>query len=128
MTTGSGARAPGGPAAAGGIRCMQMRGGTSKGLYFLASDLPADPQQRDELLLGVMGSGHPMQVDGVGGAHPLAAKVAVVSPSRREDADLDYLEVVDSSTFEVAPDGDLMVVAAKVGTTRLIDNLPLKGL
>ena len=91
MTTGSGARAPGGPAAAGGIRCMQMRGGTSKGLYFLASDLPADPQQRDELLLGVMGSGHPMQVDGVGGAHPLAAKVAVVSPSRREDADLDYL-------------------------------------
>jgi len=91
VTTGSGAGAPGGPAAAGGIRCMQMRGGTSKGLYFLASDLPADPRQRDELLLGVMGSGHPMQVDGVGGAHPLAAKVAVVSPSQREDADLDYL-------------------------------------
>ena len=70
---------------------MQMRGGTSKGLYFLASDLPADPQQRDALLLAVMGSGHPMQVDGVGGGHPLAAKVAVVSPSQREDADLDYL-------------------------------------
>jgi 4-oxalomesaconate tautomerase len=70
---------------------MLMRGGTSKGLYFLAADLPADPAERDALLLAVMGSGHPMQVDGVGGGHPLAAKVAVVSPSRRGDADVDYL-------------------------------------
>ena len=70
---------------------MLMRGGTSKGLYFLATDLPPDPAERDALLLAVMGSGHPMQVDGVGGAHPLAAKVAVVSPSEREDADVDYL-------------------------------------
>ncbi len=75
----------------GGVRCMLMRGGTSKGLYFLAADLPADPGDRDALLLAVMGSGHPMQVDGVGGAHPLASKVAVVSPSRRADADVDYL-------------------------------------
>jgi 4-oxalomesaconate tautomerase len=74
-----------------GVRCMLMRGGTSKGLYFLAADLPADPGERDALLLAVMGSGHPMQVDGVGGAHPLASKVAVVSPSRRGDADVDYL-------------------------------------
>jgi 4-oxalomesaconate tautomerase len=83
---------PGGtPAPADGVRCMLMRGGTSKGLYFLADDLPADPAERNALLLAVMGSGHPMQVDGVGGAHPLAAKVAVVSPSQREDADIDYL-------------------------------------
>ena len=83
---------PGGtPVPEGGVRCMLMRGGTSKGLYFLAGDLPADPADRDALLLAVMGSGHPMQVDGVGGAHPLAAKVAVVSPSQREDADIDYL-------------------------------------
>jgi len=74
-----------------GVPCMLMRGGTSKGLYFLATDLPSDPAERDALLLAVMGSGHPMQVDGVGGAHPLAAKVAVVSPSQREDADVDYL-------------------------------------
>ncbi len=74
-----------------GVRCLLMRGGTSKGLYFLAADLPADPQQRDALLLAVMGSGHPMQVDGVGGAHPLASKIAVVSLSAREDADIDYL-------------------------------------
>ena len=74
-----------------GVRCLLMRGGTSKGLYFLAGDLPADPGERDALLLAVMGSGHPMQVDGVGGAHPLASKIAVVSPSAREDADIDYL-------------------------------------
>ena len=85
-----------------GVRCMLMRGGTSKGLYFLAADLPADPADRDALLLAVMGSGHPMQVDGVGGAHPLAAKVAVVSASRRADADVDYLFLqlgVDEATI-----------------------------
>jgi 4-oxalomesaconate tautomerase len=79
------------PVPGDGVRCMLMRGGTSKGLYFLAADLPPDPADRDALLLAAMGSGHPMQVDGVGGGHPLAAKVAVVSPSRREDADVDYL-------------------------------------
>jgi 4-oxalomesaconate tautomerase len=73
-----------------GVRCMLMRGGTSKGLYFLAADLPDQPEQRDSLLLGIMGSGHPLQIDGLGGASPLASKVAVVSPSRG-DADVDYL-------------------------------------
>jgi 4-oxalomesaconate tautomerase len=73
------------------IRCTLMRAGTSKGLFFLGSDLPAEPSQRDAILLAVMGSGHPMQVDGVGGAHPLASKVAVVSPSSSDDADIDYL-------------------------------------
>jgi 4-oxalomesaconate tautomerase len=68
-----------------------MRGGTSKGLFFLASDLPADREQRDDLLLRVMGSGHPFQVDGAGGGHRLASKVAVVSVSQRDDADVDYL-------------------------------------
>jgi 2-methylaconitate cis-trans-isomerase PrpF len=74
-----------------GIRCLQMRGGTSRGLYFVAADLPSDPADRDALLVEVMGSGHPLQIDGVGGGHPLASKVAVVSPSQREDADIDYL-------------------------------------
>jgi 4-oxalomesaconate tautomerase len=74
-----------------GIRCMLMRGGTSRGLYFLASDLPESAGERDTLLLSIMGSGHPLQIDGVGGAHPLTSKVAVVSRSRRDDADLDYL-------------------------------------
>jgi 4-oxalomesaconate tautomerase len=70
---------------------MLMRGGTSKGLYFLASDLPRQAEQRDSLLLQIMGSGHPLQIDGVGGAHPLTSKAAVVSLSRHDDADIDYL-------------------------------------
>jgi 4-oxalomesaconate tautomerase len=74
-----------------GIRCMLMRGGTSKGAYFLAEDLPADPRERDDLLLRVMGSPDPRQIDGIGGAHPLTSKVAVVSPSQLPGIDVDYL-------------------------------------
>jgi 4-oxalomesaconate tautomerase len=74
-----------------GVRCMLMRGGTSKGAYFLASDLPADTAQRDDLLLRVMGSPDPRQIDGVGGAHPLTSKVAIVSSCKSDDADVDYL-------------------------------------
>ena len=70
---------------------MLMRGGTSKGAYFLADDLPADASQRDELLMRIMGTPDPRQIDGIGGAHPLTSKVAVVSPSDRPDADVDYL-------------------------------------
>lgn len=74
-----------------GIPCTWMRGGTSKGAYFLADDLPADTARRDALLLSVMGSPDPRQVDGIGGADPLASKVAVVSRSRRDGVDIDYL-------------------------------------
>ena len=70
---------------------MWMRGGTSKGGYFLASDLPADIAERDQFLLGVMGSPDPRQIDGMGGADPLTSKVAVVSKSGREGIDVDYL-------------------------------------
>ena len=72
-----------------GIPCLWMRGGTSKGAYFLASDLPADPALRDALLLRVMGSPDPRQIDGIGGADPLTSKVAILSPSSRTDADVD---------------------------------------
>ncbi|AGL17316.1 4-oxalomesaconate tautomerase [Actinoplanes sp. N902-109] len=74
-----------------GIPCMQMRGGTSKGAYFLAADLPADPAERDDLLLRIMGSPDPREVDGIGGGHPLTSKVAVVSRSAADDADVDFL-------------------------------------
>jgi len=74
-----------------GVRCMLMRGGTSKGAYFLAEDLPQDPAERDDLLLRIMGSPDARQIDGIGGAHPLTSKVAVISPSARADADVDYL-------------------------------------
>jgi len=68
-----------------------MRGGTSKGAYFLARDLPLRPAERDALLLRIMGSPDPRQIDGIGGADPLTSKVAVLSPSSRPDADVDYL-------------------------------------
>ena len=70
---------------------MWMRGGTSKGGYFLADDLPADPAARDAFLLRVMGSPDPRQIDGMGGADPLTSKVAVVRRSARPGVDVDYL-------------------------------------
>ena len=74
-----------------GIPCLWMRGGTSKGAYFLTTDLPADAATRDSLLLRIMGSPDANQIDGIGGADPLTSKVAVMSPSSRDDADVDYL-------------------------------------
>lgn len=74
-----------------GVRCMVMRGGTSKGAYFLAGDLPSDPAVRDDLLLRIMGSPDPRQIDGIGGAHPLTSKVAVISRSADPETDIDYL-------------------------------------
>jgi len=68
-----------------------MRGGTSKGLYFHAKDLPQSAPARDRALLAAMGSPDPRQIDGVGGAHPLTSKVAIIAPSKRPDADVDYL-------------------------------------
>ncbi|MEC8037771.1 MAG: PrpF domain-containing protein, partial [Pseudomonadota bacterium] len=68
-----------------------MRGGTSKGGYFLAEDLPADTAARDAFLLRVMGSPDPLQIDGMGGGDPLRSKVAVVRPSTRPGVDVDYL-------------------------------------
>ncbi len=73
------------------IPCTIMRGGTSKGLYFLATDLPGDVATRDAVLLAAMGSPDPRQIDGMGGAHPLTSKIAVISRPSRPDADVDYL-------------------------------------
>jgi 4-oxalomesaconate tautomerase len=73
------------------IPCTLMRGGTSKGLYFDAKDLPTDRETRDRVLLAAMGSPDVRQIDGVGGAHPLTSKVAILSRSQRDDADIDYL-------------------------------------
>ena len=75
----------------GGIPCLWMRGGTSKGAVFLARDLPADPAVRDALLLRIMGSPDPAQIDGIGGADPLTSKVAVISAAAEGGADVDYL-------------------------------------
>ena len=75
------------------IPCTLFRGGTSRGTYFMASDLPANPDLRDRILIAVMGSPDPKQVDGVGGAHPLTSKVAIIKKSEREGVDVDYLFV-----------------------------------
>ncbi len=73
------------------IPCTIMRGGTSRGLYFHAKDLPADVATRDKVLLAAMGSPDVTQIDGLGGGHPLRSKVAVIKLSDRPDADVDYL-------------------------------------
>jgi 4-oxalomesaconate tautomerase len=73
------------------IPCMLFRGGTSKGPFFLKSDLPNDRVLRDQTLLSLMGSPNKQQIDGIGGGDSLSSKVAIVSPSQREDAHIDYL-------------------------------------
>lgn len=73
------------------IPCLLIRGGTSKGAYFLAEDLPADSQRRDSVLLAAMGSPDVRQIDGIGGADSLTSKVAIIRRSRRPGVDVDYL-------------------------------------
>ena len=70
---------------------MLMRGGTSKGAYFLADDLPSTSAERDDLLLRIMGSPDSRQIDGIGGGHPLTSKAAIVSRSVLSDCDVDFL-------------------------------------
>ena len=88
------------------IACTLLRGGTSKGPFFLASDLPDDVQVRDRVLLAVMGSPDPRQIDGVGGADPLTSKAAIVSRSTRPGIDVDYLFAqvsIDRPLVDVTP-------------------------
>lgn len=88
---------------------MLMRGGTSKGPFFLARDLPADVEARNQILLRIMGSPDARQIDGLGGAHPLTSKVAIVSPSERADVDVDYL------FLQVTPETGAISVAQNCG-------------
>lgn len=67
-----------------------MRGGTSRGAFFLRDDLPDDPARLDTVILNIYGSPDPRQINGIGGGDPLTSKVAIVAPSEREDADVDY--------------------------------------
>ncbi len=73
------------------IPCVMMRGGTSRGPFFLASDLPAAPAQRDAVLLSVMGAGHDLGIDGIAGGDPVTSKVAIIGPATVPGADVDYL-------------------------------------
>ena len=98
------------------IPCVLMRGGTSRGPFFLADWLPADPAERDRLLLTAMGSPHALQVDGLGGGNSLTSKVAIVSRSRRPGCDIDYLFAqvsVDQASVDLRPNcGNMLSGAA----------------
>jgi 4-oxalomesaconate tautomerase len=106
-----------------------MRGGTSKGLYFNAADLPPDRELRDRVLLAAMGSPDVRQIDGVGGAHPLTSKVAVISRSTHAGADVDYLflqVVVDRA--EVSDSQNCGNILAGVGPWAIENGLvPVAG-
>jgi 4-oxalomesaconate tautomerase len=112
-----------------GIPCTLMRGGTSKGLYFHADDLPGERALRDRVLLAAMGSPDARQIDGLGGAHPLTSKVAVISRSTRPDADVDYLflqVVVDRA--EVSDSQNCGNILAGVGPWAIENGLvPVAG-
>ncbi len=72
------------------IPCVIMRGGTSKAVFLLENDLPADKKKRDAIILAIFGSPDSRQIDGLGGADPLTSKLAIIGPSSRDDADIDY--------------------------------------
>jgi 2-methylaconitate cis-trans-isomerase PrpF len=72
------------------VRCVLMRGGTSRGLYVMRNELPRDPDLRDRVILSMYGSPDIRQIDGIGGADALTSKLAIIGPSTREDADVDY--------------------------------------
>ncbi|OMH36853.1 4-oxalomesaconate tautomerase [Tersicoccus sp. Bi-70] len=91
------------------IPCWFMRGGTSRGPFFRATDLPAAESDRDAVLLAVMGSPHPLQVDGVGGGHPLTSKVGIVGLSEQPDIDLEF------RFAQLQPDSDRVDTRANCG-------------
>ena len=98
------------------IPCALIRGGTSRGAYFLASDLPTVIADRDAILRSCMGGPDALQIDGIGGGHPLSSKVAIVSASSREDADVNYLFLqVTPSTGEVSDGQNCGNILAGVG-------------
>ncbi|MCC3284155.1 MULTISPECIES: 4-oxalomesaconate tautomerase [Arthrobacter] len=107
--------APGQPAGNQvGIPCMFMRGGTSRGPFFAAGDLPQDTARRDAVLRAVMGSPHPLQIDGMGGGNPLTSKAGIVSVSRRPGIDLEFLFAQlrpDTGTVDTTPNCGNMLAA-----------------
>jgi 2-methylaconitate cis-trans-isomerase PrpF len=117
------------------IPCVMMRGGTSRGPYFLASDLPEDTAARDAVLLAAMGSPHRLQIDGIGGSDTLTSKVAIVSRSEEPGVDVNYLFAqvsVDRAIVDTRPNcGNMLagvgpfaveagIVTARDGTTPVV--------
>lgn len=94
------------------VSCTYMRGGTSKGPFFDMRDLPRDPKMRDKILLKVMGSPDPNQIDGLGGTITVASKVVLAEPSKRKGIDVDYLfaqvDIEDPIVDTMPPCGNMM--------------------
>lgn len=96
------------------VPCMLMRGGTSRGPFFLESDLPIDTKLRDRVLLAALGSPDKRQIDGLGGAHPLTSKVGIVRKSTTPGVDLDFLFAQlqpDKDTVDTSPNCGNMLAA-----------------
>jgi 4-oxalomesaconate tautomerase len=96
------------------IPTLFMRGGTSRGPFFLAQDLPQDTSSRDQVLLAVMGSPDRRQIDGMGGANPLTSKVGIVSKGTLPGVDLNFLfaqVVIDKALVDTTPNCGNMLAA-----------------
>lgn len=110
------------------IPCLVLRGGTSKGLYFHARDLPEDVATRDAVLLAAMGSPDVREIDGMGGGHPLTSKVAVINASTRPGIDVDYLFLqVWPDRAEVSDNQNCGNLLAGVGPFALEEGLVAAG-
>jgi len=97
-----------------GIPCILMRGGTSKGPFFLADDIPSEPKARERVLLAAMGSPDTRQINGIGGADTLTSKIAIISRSKHPEAEIDYLFAqcsVDKALVDFSPNCGNMLAA-----------------
>ena len=106
------------------VPCMVIRGGTSKGVFLLERDLPGDLSTRNDTLLRIMGSPDARQIDGLGGATTLTSKMAIISPSYRDDCDVDYAFAqidVNEPVVDTGPTCGNML--AGVGPFALLRNL-----
>src|SRR5271157_3755206 len=103
------------------VPCLFMRGGSSRGGFFLSTDLPADPQERAAVLLAAYGSPDLRQIDGIGGADALTSKAAIIAPSARPDADVEYTFVqVAIAAAQIGVGGNCGNMLAAVGPFALL--------
>src|SRR2546421_630277 len=107
------------------IPCLFMRGGTSRGPFFQASDLPADVPTRDRVLLSVMGSPDKRQIDGLGGAHPLTSKVGIVTKGSTPGVDLNFLDTAGSVAPGLLPTGKVRDLIDGIEVTCIDNGMPL---
>lgn len=106
------------------LKCSIIRGGTSKGIFIKENELPSDPKKRDAVIRAVFGSPDVRQIDGLGGADVLTSKLAVIGPSSREDADVDYtFAQVSFETDKVDYSGNCGNISSAVGPFAIDEGL-----